>query len=249
MQIRVCPASERYVDSRQDQVVHHSFAFGEHYDPENLGFGPMRVHDDHHLAWGAGFDEHRHSDVELVTWVLHGQLVHTDSLGNRSTLPAGTVQVQSAGTGIRHSEHADTSAEPTRFVQTWLVPDETDMPPARFVASGMDSDSLRPVAGDGAQVPVGTAGATLWAGTLAAGSTHELPVCARHHLFVATGEVRLDVPGHDPLTLSAGDALRTTEADDVEMTVTVADGQDAGAHVMVWSFRTAVHDELSGPAS
>lgn len=232
MQTSVYPGSERSATQASDRVTHHSFSFGEHYDPDNIAFGPMRCHDDHHLSWGAGFEEHPHSDVELVTWVLHGQLVHTDSLGHRSLLPAGTVQVQSAGSGIRHAELADTSPEPTRFVQTWLVPDEFDGPPARFVASGMRGPRLVPVAGEGAQVPIGTAGATLWAGTLAAASTHDVPVCAMHHLFVATGEVTWRAPGREPIVLRAGDALRITDATDVEMTLEPTSESD----VLLWTF-------------
>lgn len=233
MQISVYPGSERYSTRSSDRVAHHSLSFGDHYDPDNLAFGPMRAHNEHRLSWGAGFATHRHSNVELVTWVLHGQVVHTDSLGHESRLPAGTVQVQSAGSGIHHSEFADTSAEPTRFVQTWLEPDEGDQPPARFVSSGMRADRLIPVAGEGAQVPIGTSGATLWAGTLKAGSTHELPVCSAHHLFVASGLARLVAPGHDPVQLIDGDAVRITAADDVDMLLEVT----TAAEVMLWTFR------------
>ncbi|WP_110240626.1 pirin family protein [Nocardioides gilvus] len=234
MQIRLHQGSTRYSTRSASQVAHHSFSFGDHYDPENLAFGPMRAHNEHRLSWGAGFPEHRHSDVELVTWVMHGQVVHTDSLGNRSLLPAGTVQVQSAGSGISHSEFADTSAAPTRFVQTWLVPDELGGPPARFLASGMQSERMIPVAGDGAQVPVGCSGATLFVGSLASGTVHDLPVCSSHHLFVASGEVVWSSPGHDDLTLTEGDALRITAADDAEMQLRVV----AAAEVMQWVFRT-----------
>lgn len=233
MQISVHHGSTRYTTRSDDQVAHHSFSFGDHYDPQNLAFGPMRAHNEHRLSWGAGFPEHHHADVELVTWVLHGQVVHTDSLGNRSLLPAGTVQVQSAGSGIRHSEFADTAAAPTRFVQTWLVPDEPGGPPARFLASGMQSDRLAPVAGEGAQVPVGSSGATLFVGSLGAGTVHDLPVCDSHHLFVASGQVVWSAPDHDDLTLTEGDALRITEADGEDMQLRVLEHAD----VMQWVFR------------
>lgn len=232
MPMSVYPGSARSSSRSADRVTHHSFSFGEHYDPDNLAFGPMRAHDDHHLPWGAGFEEHAHSEVELVTWVLHGQLVHTDSLGHRSLLPAGTVQVQSAGSGIRHSETADTSPEPTRFVQTWLVPDEWDRPPARFVASGMARPTLTPVAGEGAPVPIGTSGATLWTAVAEAGSSHRLPDAAMHHLFLATGTARLLAPDVDPVTLAAGDAVRITDAEGGEMTLVC----ESHAEVVLWTF-------------
>lgn len=234
MQIRMHQGSARYSTRSASQVTHHSFSFGDHYDPDNLAFGPMRAHDEHRLSWGAGFPEHRHSDIELVTWVLHGQVVHTDSLGNRSLLPAGTVQVQSAGSGISHSEFADTSTAPTRFVQAWLTPDEVYVPPARFLASGMQAERLVPVAGEGAQVPVGCSGATLFVGSLQTGSEHDLPVCDSHHLFVASGRVMWSSPGHDDVTLGEGDALRITDATEDEMRVRVLEA----AEVMQWVFRT-----------
>ncbi|WP_104108453.1 pirin family protein [Nocardioides sp. 616] len=212
MKMRVYAGSERYTTRRDDRVTHHSLAFGKHYDPDNVSFGALVAHDDHRLSWGAGFADHAHADVELVTWVLRGQLVHTDSLGNRSLLPAGTVQVQSAGSGIRHAEFADTSSEPTRFVQSWLTPDEPGEPPSRFVASGLAGPGLVAVAGEGAEVPVGTAGATLWVGTLDPGSSHPVPPSPRHHLFVARGTVRVRTPiSVEPVTLASGDALRTVE--------------------------------------
>ncbi len=233
----VYAGSERFASRLPDRVTHHSFSFGEFYDPENVSFGPLVAHDDHHLSWGAGFEEHRHADVELVTWVLHGTLVHTDSLGHASTLPAGTVQVQSAGTGITHAEHADTSAEPTRFVQSWLRPDEPGEPPARFTAAGLAGPGLVAVAGEGGQLPVGTRGATLWIGTLEAGSEHPLPVSPRHHLFVATGSVRLRLPslggGHgEPALLEAGDAVRLWDAEGEEGLAVAA---VTAAEVLLWT--------------
>lgn len=234
MQISMHQGSTRYSTRSASQVTHHSFSFGDHYDPDNLSFGPMRAHNEHRLSWGAGFPEHRHSDVELVTWVMHGQVVHTDSLGNRTLLPAGTVQVQSAGSGISHSEFADTTAAPTRFVQTWLTPDEIGVPPARFLASGMQSERMTPVAGVGAQVPVGCSGATLFVGSLDPGTEHDLPVCSSHHLFVASGQVVWSSPDHENLTLGEGDALRITDADDAEMQLRVLEQ----AEVMQWVFRT-----------
>lgn len=231
----MCPGSERSTERFEDRVTHHSFSFGQHYDPDNLAFGPMRAFDDHHLAWGAGFDDHAHSEIELVTWVAHGRLVHTDSTGAREVLPAGTVQVQSAGCGIRHSERADTSSEPTRFLQTWLVPDEAGVAPARFVAQGMSSTSLRPVAGEGAEVPIGTAGATLWSGRLGVGE-HEVPVCASHHLFLVNGAAALTAPGLEPVALAAGDAVRTGAASEAGMTLVVTEPE--GCEVLLWTFRT-----------
>ncbi len=87
-------------------MTHHSFSFGEHYDPERLGFGPMVCHDDHLLGSGRGFDTHHHSDLEIVTWVVSGALRHVDSSGSTTVVEAGSVAVLSTGDGVDHSEHA-----------------------------------------------------------------------------------------------------------------------------------------------
>ena len=94
----------------EGRTTRHSFSFGDHYDPENVGFGPMVCHDDHLLRGGAGFPEHPHRDVEIVTWVLSGAVVHTASVGPPTTVAAGQVQVLSAGSGVLHSEIAEPGA-------------------------------------------------------------------------------------------------------------------------------------------
>lgn len=229
------PASRRYTDVRIDGVTDHSFSFGHHYDPANLTFGPMRAFDDHRLTRGAGFEEHRHSGVELVTWVAEGTVVHADDAGNVERLPAGTVAVQSAGSGIRHAEHGDDSEAPTRFLQTWLVSDEPDAVPTRTVASGVDGDELRPVAGEGASVPVGVRGATLWFGRPRLDAATALPVRAAHHLFVVSGSVRLTTPQGE-IDLAAGDAVRAREADAVALELVSA---SPGSEVLLWTFASA----------
>src|SRR4051794_28180435 len=110
----------------------HSFSFGAHYDPENVGFGALVCHDDHHLASGTGFDEHPHRDLDIVTWVLSGSLHHSDSEGHTGVVRPGEVQVLSAGSGVTHSEVAGPDG-PTRFVQAWLTPDALGVEPAYAV--------------------------------------------------------------------------------------------------------------------
>lgn len=228
----VYAGSERFASRHPDRVTHHSFSFGEFYDPDNVAFGPLLAHNDHRLSWGVGYPEHPHSDVELVTWVLRGALVHTDSLGNTSTLPAGTVQVQSAGSGITHTEYADTEPQPTRFVQSWLRPDAPGEPPARFTAAGLAGPGLVAVAGEGGQLPIGTRGATLWIGQLAAETDHGLPASPRHHLFVASGSVRLLLPDGEPTLLEPGDAVRLWEAEE-ERDLAVEAVTDA--EILLWT--------------
>ena len=120
----------RTVESGRD--TRHSFSFGAHYDPDNVGYGGLLVHNDDPLSPGAGYPDHGHTDVEIVTWVVSGVLVHRDDTAAAAAdLVAGTLQVQSAGAGIRHSEIADAASGPTRFVQAWLRPDVYDAAPAR----------------------------------------------------------------------------------------------------------------------
>src|SRR6516164_8150497 len=110
----------------------HSFSFGHHYDPDNTHHGLLLVNNDDIVRPGTGFETHPHRDMEIVTWVLRGSLVHQDSEGNSGIIYPGLAQRMSAGTGILHSEKNDawrlTGAAPTpddvRFIQMWVVPDE-----------------------------------------------------------------------------------------------------------------------------
>src|SRR3954447_15068068 len=101
----------------------HSFSFGHHYDPRNTHHGLLLVNNDDTVAPGTGFETHPHRDMEIVTWVLRGSLVHRDSTGRTGVIHPGLAQRMSAGTGIRHSERND-AHDPVRFVQMWVVPDE-----------------------------------------------------------------------------------------------------------------------------
>jgi redox-sensitive bicupin YhaK (pirin superfamily) len=121
--IRVLRASERY-ETRQPGIVTRScFASGAHYDPDNVAFGPLVAVDEHLLEPGAGFPQHAHRGVDLVTVVLSGTLRHADGSGAR-LLTRGTVQVQHAGGGLRHAETNASDTEPLRFVQMALLSED-----------------------------------------------------------------------------------------------------------------------------
>ena len=154
-------SSSRFVEREIGRRTQHGFSFGAHYDPDWLSFGPMVCHDDHLLGTGNGFDEHPHSDLEIVTFVVSGALRHTDSLGTEETLAAGDLAVLSAGEGVRHSEMpADGAA---RFVQVWLRPDQAGSPPTyarTSAAAAVPGAGLVPIAGAGSAVEVGVAGAS-----------------------------------------------------------------------------------------
>lgn len=118
------------------------FSFGEYRDPEQMGFGPLRVFNDDRLIAGAVWPLHPHRDIEGITWVVEGTFEHADSLGNGGTLPPGSIQRATLGSGMWHSERNGSPDEPMRFLQFWILPDTPDLPPSVAQHSFTD-DELR----------------------------------------------------------------------------------------------------------
>jgi redox-sensitive bicupin YhaK (pirin superfamily) len=215
-----------WLDSR------HSFSFGPHYDPANTHFGLLLVSNDDRVRPEAGFGAHSHRDMEIVTWVLSGELEHTDSEGNRGVIVPGLVQRMSAGTGITHSETNPSGAEEVHFIQMWVGPDTDGLHPSyeqRDVGDRLEGGGLHVVASgqghDGA-VGIHQREAVLWAGRLRAGEAAGVPSAAHTHVFVAKGDVWLDEEG----MLSEGDAARITGATGLG----VSSGP-AGAELLIWA--------------
>lgn len=206
-------------------MTRHSFSFGSHYEPTNLGFGPLVCHNDDELDPGAGYPDHAHSELEIVTWVLEGALVHTDSTGASHVVEAGRAQVLSAGSGIRHSEVADPASGRCRFVQAWLAPTTAGTEPSYVLgeapAPGTD---LVDVAGGGG-LPLGTRGARLLVARLSPGGSVVLPEDPRQHVFAATGAISLA-----GVALGSGDAVRLT--DEPGHVVRASEASE----LLVWSF-------------
>lgn len=205
----------------------HSFSFGEHYDPENTHHGLLLVNNEDVVLPGQGFETHPHRDMEIVTWVLDGTLVHQDSLGHSGIIYPGLAQRMSAGTGILHSEKNDSwrldgklseHDKPVHFVQMWVLPDEPGGAPGYqqldigdqlgrggliTVASGVPRDR------DLAAITIGSSYSALHAARLTSGSTGiELPVAPYLHVFVASGEIEMEGIGN----LDQGDAARLTRS-------------------------------------
>ena len=221
-----------WLDSR------HSLSFGPHYDPTNTSYGLLLAHNEDLLRPGGGFAPHRHADVEVVTWVLRGSLVHQDSTGRCGVVHAGQVQRLSAGSGIVHSERNDARgpAADAHYVQVWVASDGANRVPGyeQGAVDGLDVDAgLVPVAagrGHDAAVRIGQRDAVLHAARLRPGQSVVLPDAPFVHLFVATGDVALVGAG----ALGPGDTVRLTGAGGP--TVTAA----SVAEVLVWEMDTAL---------
>ena len=109
--------------------TYHTFSFGQYHDPKHVHFRSLRVINEDIVAPGKGFGRHPHEDMEILTWVLSGELAHTDSLGSVRTLRPGELQRMSAGTGIEHSEFNGSKAEPVHLLQIWIMPTHKDIEP------------------------------------------------------------------------------------------------------------------------
>jgi redox-sensitive bicupin YhaK (pirin superfamily) len=223
-------ASARFADRAPGRVTHHAFSFGQHYDPEHASFGPMVCHDDHLLGSGRGFDQHRHADLEIVSWVVSGALTHGDeSAGSEAVVEPGSVAVLSAGSGVAHSEHASPGG-PARFVQVWLTPEETGTSPSYDVVpvSLVPNELVVVASGDGSgPARIGVSGATFSVARLDDGATLALPEAALVHVFVATGAL---IRSSLAEPLSAGDALMLTEESGRSVTAAVP------TELLVWTF-------------
>lgn len=108
---------------------HHSFSFGNYYDQNHMGVSVLRVINDDRVDPGAGFGAHGHRDMEILSYVLEGEIEHRDSMGNIKRIPAGDFQIMSAGTGVMHSEYNASDNQPLHFLQIWLMPNARQVAP------------------------------------------------------------------------------------------------------------------------
>ncbi|TDE13556.1 pirin family protein [Jiangella asiatica] len=237
MTVQVLRAGSRFVTHGDGVVSRHSFSFGQHYDPGNVGFGLLVVaNDDVVPAAGDGYPEHPHRDVEVVTWVLSGALSHRDTAGHSGLVVPGVVQRMSAGRGVRHSEVA--AEGPLRFVQMWVPPDAAGREPSygqADVTAGLAGGGLVPVVSglrrhaNDVPVSLGQRAAAMHVGRLAAGATVTLPAAPFVHVYVARGSVEMESAGR----LDDGDAVRLTDEGGRLVRPVAA------AELVVWEMHTA----------
>ncbi|MCF8154303.1 MAG: pirin family protein [Rhodoferax sp.] len=204
---------------------YHSFSFAGYHDPAHMGFGNLRVINEDRIEPGTGFGMHGHRDMEIISYVMSGAIGHKDSIGNGASIPPGDVQRMSAGSGIMHSEFNHAQDSQTHFLQIWIEPNVTGIPPSYEQKSFADSDKrgkLRLVASpDGAQGSLTLhADARLYAGLFDGAEEIHLPLHPSRKSYVQLIRGELQVNGH---TLQAGDAAKLQAESDLHL----SGGKDA----------------------
>jgi len=203
----------------------HSFSFGDYFDRDHIEFGPLRVINEDRVQPGEGFGKHPHRDMEIITYVLEGELAHQDSLGNGSIIRPGDVQRMSAGTGVWHSEFNPSSDRVVHFLQIWIQPDAEGVKPSyeqRYFAPEEKRGRLRLIAS-----PEGSEGSVLihqdarvYAALLDGAEHATLTVDSGRNLYIHV--VRGSLEGNGT-PLQAGDALKLMN----ERTVKLSGARDA----------------------
>jgi redox-sensitive bicupin YhaK (pirin superfamily) len=208
----------------------HTFSFADYFDPEHIQFGPLRVINEDRVAAGAGFGTHPHKDMEIISYVLDGELAHRDSMGNGSTIRPGDVQRMSAGTGVRHSEFNPSRETGVHFLQIWIQPSVRDIAPSyeekRFQSAekrGRLRLLVSPNAADGSLLI--HQDARLYAGLFDGDERGRLTVEDGRRLYVHVARGRVTANG---VVLDAGDALKVTDSEEL----TLSEGR--GAEVLVF---------------
>jgi redox-sensitive bicupin YhaK (pirin superfamily) len=193
--------------------THWHFSFGSYYDPSNENWGALRVFNDDVVQPGQGFGTHSHRDMEIITYVLAGELEHQDSTGNRGVIHPGEVQVMSAGSGLQHSEYNCSKDKPVHFMQIWILPRTVGSKPR------WEQHQFAPSERQGKLLPIVSSGdikdtltidqdAQIYVSALAAGSqvTHLTKPDRKSYLFAIDGEVSMN-----GVKIGAGDQARISD--------------------------------------
>ena len=208
----------------------HSFSFAGYFDAQHMGWGNLRVINEDRIAPGTGFGTHGHSDMEIISYVLSGELAHKDSMGNVKGIPPGDVQRMSAGSGVQHSEFNHAPAQTTHFLQIWIEPNVTGIEPSyeqKTFAANDKQGRLRLVAAPGGAEGAVTlhADARLYAGLFDGAQSADLPLDLSRKAYVQVLRGQIQVNG---TALGAGDAALLAD----EANLRLSHGQ--GAEVLVF---------------
>jgi redox-sensitive bicupin YhaK (pirin superfamily) len=187
----------------------HSFSFAGYHDPQFMGWGNLRVINDDLIAAGMGFGKHGHRNMEIISYVLSGELAHEDSMGNIEGIPPGDVQRMSAGSGVTHSEFNHAKDQTTHFLQIWIEPNVLEIEPSyeqKTIPLSDKQGKLRLVASpDGAEESVKIfADAKVYAGLFDGLQTAQLQLDPKRKAYVHLIKGSLDINSQ---TLEGGDAL------------------------------------------
>ena len=227
--ITLRPSGERGYADHGWLKSFHSFSFAGYHDPAHMGFGNLRVINEDRVAAGRGFGTHSHQNMEIISYVLSGELAHQDSMGNVKGIPPGDVQRMSAGSGVQHSEFNHAEGQTTHFLQIWILPNVTGIAPGyeqKTFSEAEKRGALRLVASnDGAQGSVLIhADARLYAGLLDGGEAAVLALDPKRKAYVHLVCGQLEVNGQvlhtgDAALLQAEDRLSLTKGQAAEVLV------------------------------
>jgi len=206
---------------------YHSFSFADYYDPEHMGYGPLRVINEDRVQAGSGFGTHGHRDMEIISYVLEGALGHQDSMGNGSSIVPGDVQRMSAGTGVRHSEFNHSKTGVTHFLQIWIEPKITGLRPSyeqkHFPAAEKRGQLRLIVSPDGREGSVTIQqDAFVYSALLDGKDTiaHRLVPARRAYVHIACGTVKVngvDLKGGDGVRIAGESKLEFSGAQQAEL--------------------------------
>ncbi|OFA05083.1 pirin family protein [Duganella sp. HH101] len=227
--LQIRKSEERGVANHGWLQSRHTFSFGSYHDPEHVGFGPLLVINEDQVAAGQGFGTHGHRDMEIISYVLDGALAHKDSMGTGSVLHYGDVQRMSAGNGVRHSEFNHSQDERVHFLQIWIQPNQTGIPPSyeeKHFTPESKQGQLRLIASsDGREGSVLIhQDAAIYATIMAAGDSlqHTLSGGRKAYVHVIRGEVTVNgtaLKGGDALKISGETLVSLQDAKDAEVLV------------------------------
>ncbi len=220
--------SENRGRSRNDWLdSRHTFSFGHYHDPEQMGVSLLRVINDDRVGPAAGFASHPHRNMEIVSYILEGELEHRDSMGNGGVIRRGEVQRISAGSGVTHSEFNPSSTNDTHFLQIWLLPDkrgiEPDYAQQYFSPKGRQGQLRLLVSSDGAEGSIAASTDALLFGTLLGDRqqvTYEIKSGRVVYVHVARGKINLNetqLAGGDGASVSEESLARIEGCDDAEV--------------------------------